>query len=34
MVCEAILVMYNKKDFEWLPQDRVVSPEELMGLIE
>lgn len=30
MACEAMLATYNKKDFEWLPQDRVVSPEELM----
>ena len=30
LVCEATLATYNKKDFEWLPQDRVVSPEELM----
>lgn len=32
IVCEAKLVTYNKRDFEWLPQDRVVSPEELMEL--
>jgi len=32
LVCEAKLVTYNKKDFEWLPRDRVVSPEELMEL--
>jgi len=30
IVYEAKLVTYNKKDFEWLPQDRVVSPEELI----
>lgn len=32
IACEAKLVTYNKRDFEWLPQDRVVSPEELMEL--
>jgi len=32
MTCEARLVTYNKRDFEWLPQDRVLSPEELMEL--
>ena len=32
IVCEAKLVTYNKRDFEWLPQDRVVSPEKLMEL--
>jgi len=34
MVCEAMLATYNKKDFEWLPRDRVVSPEELMKPIK
>jgi len=32
IVCEAKLVTYNKRDFEWLPQNTVVSPEELMEL--
>ncbi len=32
MACEATLTTYNKKDFAWLPKDRVVSPEELMKL--
>jgi len=32
IVCKAKLVTYNKRDFEWLPQDGVVLPEELMEL--
>ena len=31
MVWEAKLSTDNKRDFEWLPEDRGVSPEELMG---
>jgi hypothetical protein len=32
ITCEAKLATCNKKDFEWLPKGRVVSPEELMEL--
>jgi len=32
IVCEAKLVTYDKRDFEWLPQDRAFLPEELMEL--
>ena len=32
ITCEAKLATHNKKDFEWLPKGRVVSPEELMEL--
>jgi len=32
IIWEAKLATYNKRDFEWLPKGRVVSPEELMGL--
>ncbi|MFQ6075292.1 MAG: type II toxin-antitoxin system VapC family toxin [Candidatus Bathyarchaeia archaeon] len=28
--CDAKLVTYNKRDFEWLPSGMVASPEEVM----